>query len=80
MKRIKAACLLQTVCFQPKDSDPSALNKQQVRKEYEAYKEKMTRFNIRFKILEEETQPDGAIIVKLKKQNNQQPVGDYFAD
>ena len=27
MKRIKAACLLQTVCFQPKDACPSELDK-----------------------------------------------------
>lgn len=40
MKRIKAACLLQTICFQSKDSYPSDF--------------------------------------KLKKQNSQQPVGDYF--
>lgn len=80
MKRIKAACLLQTVCFQPKDTYPSEFNKQQVLKEYEGYKEKMTRSNTQFKILEESTRPDGSIIVKLKKQYNQQPVGDYFAD
>ena len=29
----------------------------------------------KFKILEENVQEDGSIIVKLKKQNNQQPVG-----
>lgn len=78
MKRIKAACLLQTICFQPKDSYPSEFNKQQVQKEYEGYKAQMNRRGVKFKILEENTQPDGSIIVKLKKQNNQQAVGDYF--
>ena len=53
MKRIKAACLLQTVCFQSKDACPSELDKKQVRKEYEVYKEKMTRQHTQFKILEE---------------------------
>lgn len=80
MKRIKAACLLQTVCFQPEDACPSELDKKQVRKEYEVYKEKMTRQHTQFKILEESVQPDGSIIVKLKKQNNQQAIGDYFND
>ena len=80
MKRIKAACLLQTVCFQPKDACHSELDKKQVRKEYEVYKEKMTRQHTQFKILEESVQPDGSIIVKLKKQNNQQAIGDYFND
>ena len=80
MKRIKAACLLQTVCFQPTDACSSELDKKQVRKEYEAYKEKMIRQHAQFKILEESVQPDGSIIVKLKKQNNQQAIGDYFND
>ena len=78
MKRIRAACLLQTVCFQPKDSYPSAFNREQVQKEYEAYKAMMDRHGIKYKILEESTQNDGSIIVKLKKQNNSQPLGDYF--
>ena len=40
----------------------------------------MTRQHTQFKILEESVQPDGSIIVKLKKQNNQQTIGDYFND
>ena len=80
MKRIKAACLLQTICFQPKDTNPPEYSKQLVHQEYEAYKEKMTRQHTQFKILEESVQPDGSIIVKLKKQNNQQAIGDYFND
>ena len=41
----------------------------------------MTRQHTQFKILEESVQPDGSIfIVKLKKQNNQQAIGDYFND
>ena len=78
MKRIKAACLLQTVSFQPKDSYPSEYNKQQVQKEYEAYKALMDRRGTKYKILEENVQEDGSIIVKLKKQNNHQAIGDYF--
>ena len=79
MKRIKAACLLQTVCFQPKDDSlPASVNQLQTYQEYENYKEMMQRHGIRFKILEESPQSNGALIVKLKKQNNQQPVGDYF--
>ena len=59
---------------------PLRTGQKQVRKEYEAYKEKMTRQHTQFKILEESVQPDGSIIVKLKKQNNQQAIGDYFND
>ena len=78
MKRIKAACLLQTICFQSKDGCSSDFNKQEVPKEYEAYKASLKRRGTIFKILEESTQSDGSIIIKLKKQNNQQPVGDYL--
>lgn len=78
MKRIKAACLLQTICFQSKDAYPSDFGRQQVQKEYEAYKALLDRRGTKFKILEESVQKDGSIVVKLKKQNSQQPVGDYF--
>lgn len=78
MKRIQAACLLQTVRFQSKDPVPSEISKRQIREEYEAYKAQMTRHGTNFKILEESVEADGTIIVKLKKQNNAQPVGDYF--
>lgn len=78
MKRIKAACLMQTICFQPKENDGSEYSKQQAQKEYEAYKELMLRRSTKFKVLEENTHPDGSITVKLKRQNNDQPVGDYF--
>lgn len=78
MKRIQAACLLQTVRFQSKDEVPSALSRQQIRQEYETYQAAMTRNGTKFKILEETVQDDGTIIVKLKKQNNTQPIGDYF--
>lgn len=80
MKRIKAACLLQTIIFQPKDMYPSEFSRQQTRREYEGYKALMDRRNTKYKILEENTLPDGSIIIKIKKQNNQQPVGDYFND
>lgn len=78
MKRIKAACLLQTICFQSKDGCPSDFSKQQVKKEYETYKDLLNRRGTQFKILEESEQSDGSIIVKLKRQNNRQPVGDYL--
>ena len=78
MKRIRAACLLQTICFQPKDDEPAEYGKQKVRQEYETYKTQMPQRGTAFKILEEVAQPDGSIVVKLKKQYNQQAVGDYF--
>lgn len=39
---------------------------------------KMDRHKTQYKILEEAEQPDGSLIVKIKKQNNAQPVGNYL--
>lgn len=78
MKRIKAACLEQTIHFQLKDGISSELGKQQVRQEYESYKAQMDRHSTQYKITEEAEQPDGSLIIKIKKQNNTQPVGDYL--
>ena len=78
MKRIRAACLEQTIQFLLKDGTASEADKQQVRMEYEAYKAKLERNRTPYKIVEESEQPDGSLLVKIKRQNNSQPVGDYL--
>ncbi len=78
MKRIKAACLEQTIHFQLKDGISPEWAKEQVRQEYESYKTQMERRRTLYKILEEVEQSDGSLIVKIKKQNNAQPVGSYL--
>ena len=70
--------LEQTIHFQLKDGISSELAKQQVRPEYESYKGQMDRHKTQYKIIEEAEQPDGSLIVKIKKQNNAQPVGNYL--
>lgn len=78
MKRIKAACLEQTIHFQLKDGIFPELARQQVRQEYESYKMQMDRHRTQYKIIEEAEQSDGSLIIKIKRQNNTQPVGDYL--
>ena len=78
MKRIKAACLEQTICFQLKDALSPESTRQQVRQEYAFYKAQMDRRGTKYRIIEELEQPDGSLIVRIKKQNNTQPVGDYL--
>ena len=78
MKRVKAACLEQTIHFQLKDGLFSEQAKQQVRQEYESYKTQMDRHRTQYKIIEEVEQSDGSLIIKIKKQNNSQPVGNYL--
>jgi len=49
-----------------------------VRDEVEHYKAQMDRAHTQYRILEEHEQPDGSIIVKVMKQYNTSPVGEYF--
>lgn len=78
MKRIKAACICQTLHFMLKADAPHDWAVQQVEQEVVRYKEQMERSRTQFKLLEEEKQPDGSIVLKLIKQYNTSPVGDYL--
>lgn len=78
MKRVIAACLEQTLHFQLKDGVDQALARELVRQEYEACRTRMDRQGTRYRILEETEQPDGSLVVRLKRQNNTQPVGCYL--
>lgn len=78
MKRITAACLEQTVHFQQKEGFSPEEAREQVRQEYAFYRAQLDRRKVPYKILEEQEQPDGSLIIKLKRQNNTQPVGSYL--
>ena len=49
-----------------------------VAEEVAHYKKSLERNRTRYKIVEETTQPDGSIMIRIKKQYNQSPVGDYL--
>ena len=78
MKRIKAECLEQTLHFLLKEGLEPEAARRQVRQEYEAYKAQMDRRGTKYKILEETEQPDGSLMIKVKRQNNFHPVGSYL--
>lgn len=80
MKRIKAAVLEQLVHFQLKDGDTSKEAVYAVQQELKKYKEPLDRTGTKYVILGEETQPDGSIILHIKKQNGVQPVGSFLND
>ena len=65
MKRIKNACLLQTVKFE-------------LREELESYKSALTKKKTKYVIEDEQTQADGSIMIRLKRQYNNYDTGDYF--
>ena len=49
-----------------------------VNEEVKKYKEQLSRNKIKYKILSEETQADGSVIMEIKKQYNSSPTGHYL--
>lgn len=78
MKRVKAACICQTLHFMLKEDMAHDWAVKQVEQEVEQYKSNLERNRTKYKIVEQTTQPDGSIIIKIKKQYNSSPVGDYL--
>ncbi len=78
MKRIKAACITQTLHFQLKEDFGHDYAVRQVKEEVDRYKAGLDRNRTKYKIISEETQPDGSIIVEIIKQYNASPVGNYL--
>ena len=64
MKRILEACLEQTIKFEPKE-------------DYEKYKKDLERKSTKYTIIEE-IENHESITVKLKKQYNGYPCGNYI--
>ncbi|MGN1409000.1 MAG: hypothetical protein ACI4XJ_02365 [Eubacteriales bacterium] len=78
MKRVMAACICQTLHFLLKDEIPKEQAVKLVREEVEQYKKTLEKNHTQYKIIEEENKPDGSIVVKVIKQYNTSPVGDYL--
>ena len=78
MKRVKAACICQTLHFMLKEDVAHDYAVRLVQDEVARYKKNLERNHTRYKIVEETAQPDGSILVKVIKQYNTSPVGDYL--
>ena len=78
MKRVIAACLFQTLHFQLKEDYPHDDAVRLVRIEVENYKAGLERKKAIYKIDSETVQPDGSVILKVRKQNLSTPVGEYM--
>ena len=78
MKRVKAACICQTLHFMLKEDAPHDLAIKQVEQEIELYIKTLERNRTQYKIVEQNVQSDGSVIMKIIKQYNQSPVGDYL--
>ena len=78
MKRIKSACICQTLHFQLKDGVGRDYAIRMVQEEVEHYKKTLERSHTKYKIVDEQPQPDGSILVRVIKQYNMCDVGDYL--
>lgn len=81
MKRVKAACILQTLVFAQKpemgySKDRAlAINKEEI----EHYKATLERAKTRYQIIDTVEQEDGSIVVHVRKQYNYKAdVSEYF--
>lgn len=78
MKRIKAACITQTLHFLLKEDLGHDYAVKMVEEEVRKYKNGLEKNKTKFKILSEEKQPDGSVMIEIIKQYNTSPVGNYL--
>ena len=81
MKRVQAACIMQTLVFSQKPE--AGFSKEQAerinRDEFETYKKTLERTRVRYRIAKEEVREDGALVVHVRKQYNATAdVEEYF--
>ena len=78
MKRIKAACSCQSLHLPLKEDLEHSIAVRLVREEVEHYKQALERNRTRYKIVDEAEQEDGSVVIRIIKQYNRSPVGDYL--
>lgn len=81
MKRVKAACILQTLIFAQKEELGYSKERALIinHEEIEHYKSMLERARTRYQIVDEVEQEDGAIVVHVRKQyNDKADVSEYF--
>ena len=78
MKRVKAACITQTLHFLLKEDVGHDYAIKLVNEEVKKYKDSLEKGKVQYKILSETTQEDGSIMIEIKKQYNTSPVGNYL--
>lgn len=78
MKRVKAACITQTLHFLLKEDLEHEYAVKMVDEEVKKYKNHLERNRVQYKILSEERQEDGSVMIEIIKQYNTTPVGKYL--
>lgn len=78
MKRVKAACITQTLHFMLKEDFGHEYAVKLVEEEVAKYKRQLDKSGTKYRILSETKQDDDSIIIEIKKQYNTSPVGTYL--
>lgn len=81
MKRVKSACILQTLVFSQNDASCFSKEKniEMNKEEVEKYKVSLEKNKTKFQITEEAEQPDGSVLIRVRKQyNDKTDVSEYF--
>ncbi len=81
MKRVRSACILQTLAFsqKPELGYSSEHSLKINREEYERYKDNLVKTKTRFVVVSKSEEPDGTLVVHIKKQyNDNTDVAEYF--
>lgn len=78
MKRIQAACLQQTIHFQLKEDVEHDEAVRMVQAEYAHYRNQLEHRHIKHKVISEQVQADGSILIRIAKQYVHHSVGDYL--
>lgn len=78
MKRVRAACITQTLHFLLKEDLGHDYAVKLVQEEVARYKRQLNQSGTKYKILSETVQDDGSIMIEIKKQYNTSPVGNYL--
>ena len=81
MKRVKAACILQTLVFSQKEDCGLSQNSilEANRREIARYVSGMDHTHTRYQIVSQDEQEDGSIVLRIRKQyNDKADVREYF--
>jgi len=78
MRRIIAACITQTIHFINKDTSGSDYAKKKVQEEIRRFKIRMDRDKTKYKVLSEEVQKDGSVIMEIAREYGNKSTGHYL--
>ncbi len=78
MKRIKNACLYQTVAFSVRDDMPASTAERINREEYDHYRAQLDKKHVSYAITDERVLPDGTLEIRIRRQYLAHPCDEYL--